>query len=84
MVIVLDRVFRRHPELAEPDVRSAWNARIKTQYRLSDERPYLVAVGVASSGRPIELIAFEDEEDIVIFHALTPPTKKLLRELKML
>lgn len=84
MVIVLERVFVRHPDLTLMDVRSAWEARIKTQYRLSDEKPYMVAVGAASSGRMLEMIAFEDGSDIVVFHALTPPTKKLLRELKML
>ena len=84
MIIVLDRVFLRHPDLVVSDVKAAWKARIKTQYRLSDEKPYLVAVGVAPSGRLVELIAFEDGKDIVIFHALTPPTKKLLHELRML
>lgn len=84
MVIVLDRVFLRHPELTVSDVETAWEARVKTQYRLSDEKPYLVAVGVASNGKLVELIAFEDGEDTVVFHALTPPTKKLLRELRML
>lgn len=84
MVIVLNRVFLRHPELTIVDVKSAWKARIKTQYRVSDEKPYMVAVGLASNGKPVELIAFEDGADIVLFHALTPPTKKLLRELRML
>lgn len=80
---VLDRVFRRHPELSKEDVKTAWENRLKSQYRLDQDRPYIVGVGVAKSGKPLELIAFEDGSDTVIFHAFTPPTKKFLTELGM-
>ncbi|MDJ1651544.1 MULTISPECIES: hypothetical protein [Gordonibacter] len=84
MVIVLDRVTERHPDLTKAEVVSAWEWRLKTQFRLDGDKPYLVAVGVSSSGKPLEMIAFDDRGDTVIFHALTPPTKKLLAELDML
>lgn len=84
MVVVLKRVTERHPDITEDEVLSAWDGRIKTQFRVDGDKPYLVSVGVAFSGKAIEMIAFEDDEDIVIFHAKTPPTKKLLREMNLI
>jgi hypothetical protein len=65
------------------EVTGAWLSRIKTQYRLDDDKEYLVAVGVSPSGRLLEMIAFEDADDTVIFHAMKA-TKKILSELDML
>jgi hypothetical protein len=83
MIIVLDRVVNKHPELKPQEVLSAWESRIKTQFRLDDEVEYMVAVGVSQNGKLIEMIAFDDADDIVIFHALKA-TKKMLTELGML
>lgn len=84
MVVVLDRVTKRHPELSRDEILSAWDGRVKTQFRVDRDKPYLVAVGVAYNGKAIEMIAFEDGGDTVIFHALTPPTKKLLKEMNLI
>ncbi len=84
MVKVLARVYARHPDLSEEDVLTAWDNRLRTQFRLDGEKPYMVGVGVARSGKPLEMIAFDDQGDTVIFHAMTPPTKKLLKEMGML
>lgn len=84
MILILDRVMKRHPELSRDEILSAWDGRVKTQFRVDGDKPYLVAVGVAHNGRAIEMIAFEDGEDTIIFHALTPPTKKLLKEMSLI
>jgi hypothetical protein len=83
MIIVLERVTKKHPELTNDEVLSAWESRVKTQFRLSSEKAYMVAVGVSSNGKLIEMLAFDDEDDTVIFHALKA-TKKILNELDML
>jgi hypothetical protein len=83
MVKVLGRVTDKRQSLTIKEVMGAWESRIKTQYRLDDDREYMVAIGVSPSGRLLELIAFEDDEDVVIFHAMKA-TKKILIELNML
>ena len=83
MIKVLDCVSQRHPDISNFEVVGAWEARIKTQYRLEDEKLYMVAVGLSPKGRLIEMIAFDDADDTVIFHA-NKATKKVLNELGML
>jgi len=83
MIKVLDRVSRCHPDMTDIEVIGAWEARIKTQYRLNEDKPYMVAIGASSKGRLIEMIAFDDGGDTVIFHAMKA-TKKILDELGML
>ncbi|MDR1421804.1 MAG: hypothetical protein LBI64_02945 [Coriobacteriales bacterium] len=83
MINILGRIDEKHPDLKTEEILSAWESRVKTQFRLTDEREYMVAVGVSSSGKLIEMIAFDDGEDTVIFHAMKA-TKKILTELNML
>ena len=83
MIKVLERVNKRHPDMIELEVVGAWESRIRTQYRLDGNKPYMVAVGVSSSGKLIQMIAFDDGGDMVIFHAMKA-TNKVLIELGML
>jgi hypothetical protein len=83
MIRVLARVAERHPDMTDIEVIGAWEVRIKTQYRLDGEKPYKVAVGVSPSGRLVELIAFDDDGDTIIFHAMKA-TKNILVELGIL
>lgn len=82
MVIVLDRVSERHPELSKSDVEKAWDSAIAHMPRF-DGRPFeYLAVGFDGNGRAIEMVGRRtDSGDWVIFHAFTPPTEKALREL---
>lgn len=84
MLVVLDRIKKRHPDITNEEVVSAWESRIKTQFRVDEDKPYLISVGVSNTGKVLEMIAFEDESDVVIFHAMTPPSKKFLKEIGML
>lgn len=83
MIRVLDRVAERHPDMTDTEVLGAWKVRIKTQYRLDGEKPYKVAVGISPSEKLVELIAFDDDDDTVIFHAMRA-TKSILIELGIL
>ena len=51
---------------------------MRTQ-RLTGEH---IGVGMDGKGRLIELVYLVGKEGISIFHALTPPTNKLLAELQ--
>ena len=82
-VEVHDRVSARHPELKVEDVESAWrNASVLVE-RVTDSFPGVVpvAVGSDSRNRLIEMVAtVKDDETVLVFHAMTPPSAKTLRE----
>ena len=80
-IVVHPRVMERHPELTEDDVRTAWEGYIRMTTREGSDE-HVVALGFDSKGRAIEMIAVETiEGDWYIYHAMTPPTKGILREL---
>lgn len=81
-VLVHPRITERHPEIAEKDVLHAWHRAIKSALRDTQEDVY-VSVGVDSKGRLLELVARRCDRAWIIYHAFTPPTKKMLKELKM-
>ena len=78
-----DRVQQRHPELDPGDVESAWrNAWVMVE-RATCAFPdvLLVAVGCDARGRLIEMVGVVQESgSVCIFHAMTPPSRKTLRE----
>ena len=84
-VIVHPRILRLHPELTEEDILDAWDSIIHSRARL-EEKPFeCIAVGIDSSGRLIEMVAIRlENRDILIFHAMVPPSKKTLKELDLL
>lgn len=81
---VHERVSRRHPELSDDDVLSAWDSRIAWALRKTGSRDQIVATGFDSNGRLIEMVAVVDGSDYLIFHAMTPPSKRTLSELDLL
>lgn len=81
-VKVHPRVMRRHPELAEEGVLSAWGNAYWYRIRHGEDKQFHVAIGSDVKSRFVELIAVEDDDGaLVIFHAITPPTKKTMLEL---
>ena len=81
-VIVHPRVHERHPEISEEDVLYAWEGCLKSIPRIDKDPDEYIAVGVDSSGRMIEMVAKRiSTGSFVIYHAFTPPTRKMLREL---
>ena len=84
MVIVHERVCRRHPELTEKDVVAAWENQFRSTTRDTSDGIRYLAVGFDSNNRSIEMIAIERDVDTwLIFHAMTPPSSKTLSELRM-
>lgn len=74
------RISRRHPEVAEADVISAMRSMIRYKQRGSGE---WIAVGMDSRNRLVELVYIYDADDdyFLVYHGMTPPSGKTLREL---
>ena len=79
-IIVHPRIARRHPEVEEADVASAMRGMIRYKQRPEGE---WIAVGRDGRGRLVELAYLYDDEDdsFLVFHGMTPPSGKTLREL---
>jgi len=70
-----------HPDLSEHDVVTAWNHILSSFTRTWTDLRECVAVGVDSKGRLVEMIAVRSiDSTFMIYHAKTPPTKKVLKE----
>lgn len=80
-VIVHPRIHRKHPDILEEDVLYAWNHIIKWIYRFGKEPVDIVAIGVDSKSRLMELIAVEDDDGFLIYHAVVPATDNIIREI---
>ena len=74
------RVSSRHPEVADNDVAAAMRKMIRYKQRSTDE---WLAVGVDGKNRLVELVyQYDEEEDFFfVFHGMTPPSSKTLKEL---
>lgn len=83
-VFVHPRVLDRHPDLRERDVLSAWRNALEIARRDSEDGVYYVAVGSDSNGRLIEMVAMRSDDEFLIYHAMTPPSKKTMKELRLL
>ena len=84
-VIVDERIHRRHPEILDTDVLSAWKNAISVVLRATNEKDFLVMVGADSKGRLLELVATEENDgSLRVFHAMTPPSTKTLKEVGIL
>ena len=78
------RIPARHPELTEQDVVTAWEMRYRFRMRAGDQADRQVALGYDGHHRELELIARRTDDGWVVYHAMSPPTKKVLRELGMI
>ncbi len=84
MIVIHPRVSKRHPELADKDVRSAWENQYCAVLRETDCGFRYVAVGYDSRNREIEMVAIGLEDGVwLIYHAMTPPSAKTYDELGM-
>ena len=74
------RISERHPEVSDADVMSAMRSMIRYKQRESGE---WIAVGTDSRSRLVELVYIYDADDdyFLVYHGMTPPSGKTLREL---
>jgi hypothetical protein len=74
------RIHRKHPELSDDDIKTAFNSIFRHIHREAGE---CVGIGMDSKQRLVELVFKECEDSIIIYHALTPPTTKVMKTLGM-
>lgn len=76
------RITERHPDLSESDVLAAWENAIAFLPRLGTDPVRYIAIGADMHGRLVEMVGQKATLGTwVIFHAMTPPTRKTLAEL---
>ena len=76
------RVFVRHPELTDEDVRVAWENSVDKTLRVdSPNFPEYVCTGYDGKGRHVEMVGAMTREGWLVYHAMTPPSKKTLKEI---
>ncbi|MDI9591007.1 MAG: hypothetical protein QM302_08245 [Acidobacteriota bacterium] len=80
VIDVHPRVHRRHPEIADDDVLAAMHGMVRYQQRDGGE---WLSVGFDDKGRLLELVYVydSDRDGFLVYHAMTPPSGKTLREL---
>ena len=82
-VIVHPRIMERHPAISEEDVLFAWQHAAQTALRTeSPNFPEVLSVGCDSRGRLLEMVGTLIVDGWLIYHAMTPPSKKTLTELE--
>ena len=85
-IIVLDTIQERHPHISKKDVISAFHSVYITVQREDtngSETPW-IAIGLDARGRDMEICYVQKNSTIIIYHALTPVTKKMLNEINHL
>lgn len=67
--------------VAPEDIEYVWNHFVRKQYRGAPSEGEVVVVGYDRFGRLVELVAAERALGTIVYHAMEPPTKRVLREL---
>ncbi|WEV59311.1 hypothetical protein OZX67_01715 [Bifidobacterium sp. ESL0728] len=82
--IIHPRIHERHPDITDDDVKAAWYSLMDFSRRKRSINRW-IAVGLDGKGRSMELIfSMNSDGRWVIFHAYTPPTKGILKELGLI
>ncbi len=69
--------------LTENDIRFAWEHFVRKQHRKSPEEDKILTVGYDMLGRLIQMVGRDADQGILVYHAMTPPTKNVLKELRL-
>ncbi len=84
-ITIHGRIIERHPELSPEDIAHAWGSRIATGYRIAGDTEQTVAVGFDARGRMIEMVgARTSSGEMIVFHAMTPPSTKTMKETRLI
>ena len=67
--------------LTEEEILHAWAHRVAWQHRSAPHEQQIVAIGCDGAGRLVQMVAIEKDFGVLIYHALMPPTRKVLSEL---
>ena len=78
-IYVHPRIAQKHPQLSEEDIKVAFRNQFMCAQRPTGE---YVGVGMDGRCRLVELVYALERKRANVFHALTPPTNKVLLELQ--
>ena len=82
MEIYTTRSARRHG-FTDDEVVYAWQHAIEYRRAKGDKQPpHYLALGTLPDGRVVELVAYSDGLDWVVFHCMVPVTKGFMHEWK--
>ncbi|RDB69931.1 hypothetical protein [Eggerthella sinensis] len=75
-LVVHPRIQKRHPDVLEEDVRTAWRNAVRIQKREGSFDDRYLAVGIDQRGRLLEITAVRlDRETVLAFHAMKATVK---------
>ena len=80
-IYVLPRVHERHPELSTEDVIAAFRSVMVDARR---DNGTWVCIGLDGRGRDVEMVYKQLGDSVLIYHAMTPPTKKTQNDISRL
>ena len=78
-VVIVEHALKHG--VSPEDIEYAWEHFHKKQYRGAPNEGEIVLVGPDRKGRALQIVAAERDCGAVIFHAMRPPTHKVLAEL---
>lgn len=63
------------------EILQAWNSIVAMRLRTAPCEETIVAIGLSAKGEAIELVASLKWQGVLVYHAMKPPTEKVLKEL---
>lgn len=83
MLEIHPRIFLRHPQLNEEDIRTAWrNSYYEALRADSQNYPEYLWIGVDSKGRDVEMVGTLTDGGWLIYHANTPLSRRVRLEVE--
>jgi hypothetical protein len=75
-------VHDRHSNISDNDVLAAWENCLRFKKRSGGAFDEYIAIGFDSNERLLEMVAAQQSDGSwLVFHAMTPPTRRMLAEL---
>ncbi|WP_302798738.1 hypothetical protein [Senegalimassilia anaerobia] len=63
------------------EILQVWNSIVAMRLRTAPCEETIVAIGLSAKGEAIELVASLKWQGVLVYHAMKPPTEKVLKEL---
>lgn len=83
MLEIHPRIFLRHPQLNEEDIRTAWrNSYYEALRADSQNYPEYLWIGVDSKGRDVEMVGTLTDDGWLIYHSNTPLSRRVRLEVE--
>ena len=69
--------------LTAAEIEHAWENFAAMQHRKTPNEDEIVVVGTDTAGRFVQMVAVVKPYGILVYHAMRPPTTKVLKELRL-